>query len=96
MQPTQTEKVFPDGIMFSKPREGAPDFIKGALSVKKAEFIAYLQTLDATDEWANFDLKKSKGGKLYLDLNDWKPESKETPVAPAPVPQIDIDADDVF
>lgn len=69
-------KVFPQGIIFKKPREVAPDFIKGRLSVLKNEFIAYLQGLDATDDWANFDLKLSKGGNLYLDLNDFKPEPR--------------------
>ena len=97
MQPTQTEKVFPQGIMFKVPREGSPDFIKGSVSIKKGEFIAYLQQLDSTDEWANLDLKKSKGGKLYFDLNDWKPEG-ETPVAQVVAPvvdQVDIQASDV-
>lgn len=73
----QEEKQFPQGIIFKKPRDGAPDFIKGNISVKKDEFISYLGTLDKDNEWANFDLKLSKGGKLYLDLNDWKPESQE-------------------
>ena len=97
MQPTQTEKVFPQGIMFKVPREGSPDFIKGSVSIKKGEFIAYLQQLDSTDEWANLDLKKSKGGKLYFDLNDWKPEGEATfaqVVAPV-VDQVDIQTSDV-
>jgi len=98
MQPTQTEKVFPQGIMFKVPREGSPDFIKGSVSIKKGEFIAWLQQLDSTDEWANLDLKKSKGGKLYFDLNDWKPEGEvklqaEAVSVPAETPtQVDIQA----
>jgi len=96
MQPTQTEKVFPQGIMFKVPREGSPDFIKGSVSIKKGEFIAYLQQLDSTDEWANLDLKKSKGGKLYFDLNDWKPEGEATaPVAPITPEVKELNVDDV-
>jgi len=72
----ENEKEFPKGIIFKKPREGAPDFVKGSLSFKVDEFVEYLQK-NINNGWVNLDLKVSKGGKLYLDLNDWKPEEKK-------------------
>ena len=38
-----TEKNFPNGIYFNLPKEKAPDFVKGNVSIKKAEFIAWLE-----------------------------------------------------
>jgi len=70
------EKQFPQGIIFKTPRENAPEFIKGHLSFKTEEFIQYLQEKN-NNGWVNIDIKKSKAGKLYLDLNDWKPEQKK-------------------
>jgi len=67
------EKIFVDGMMFKKPRDGAPDFVKGTISVKAVEFTEFLKKYE-TNGWVNLDLKKSKEGKLYLELNTWKPE----------------------
>lgn len=66
------DPVFIDGLFFKAPRQGAPDFIKGAISMKRAELITWLQ--GRNDEWINIDVKESRGGKLYCQLNDWKPE----------------------
>ena len=33
---------FPDGIIFKLPRENAPDFVKGSLSLKRADLIKWL------------------------------------------------------
>ena len=69
----EKETVFADGIYFKRPREGAPDFVKGAMSFKVDEAVAFLQKHKDEKGWVNVDLKNSKGGKLYLQLNDWKP-----------------------
>ena len=71
------DPVFADGFIFKRPREGAPDFVKGALSIKVDEAIAFLQKHNNAG-WVNLDLKNSQGGKLYLQLNDWKPRSQDT------------------
>jgi len=70
------EKIFCDGMIFKRPREGAPDFVKGAISVKVDEFKRFLD-LHNSEGWVNLDLKVSKGGKLYLELNTWKKQSTE-------------------
>tara|TARA_R100001244_G_C5083994_1_gene114674 strand:+ start:264 stop:500 length:237 start_codon:yes stop_codon:yes gene_type:complete len=70
-----SENRFPKGIFFKAPREGAPDFVKGNLSIKREEAIEWLK--EEQGEWVNLDLKSSKEGKLYLAVNDWKPNNEE-------------------
>ena len=71
-----SDKQFPKGL-FAKRHDNAPDFVLCSLSVKKKEFVEYLRTLDREDEWANFQVKRSKDGKIYVDLDTWKPEPQE-------------------
>lgn len=71
----ENEKVFASGIIFKRPRDGAPDFVKGSISIKVDEFSEFIKKHD-NDGWINLDLKLSKGDKLYLELNTWKPETK--------------------
>jgi len=72
------DKIFADGMIFKKPRDGSPDFVKGSVSIKVEEFTAFIAKHN-NNGWVNLDLKKSKGGKLYLELNTWKPDSSKTP-----------------
>ncbi len=73
-----SEQKFAKGLFFDKPREGAPEFVRGKLSVKVDEAIEYLKSVKNEKGYANFDLLKSKdGAKLYFNLNDWKPEAKD-------------------
>ena len=62
------ETIFPDGFIFKKPREGAPKFVKGSMSVKVDEFITFLRK-HSNKGWVNMDLLVSKNGKLYTKLN---------------------------
>ena len=71
---------FPDGIIFKLPRENAPDFVKGSLSLKRADLIKWLS--GKNDEWINLDLKVGKSGKGYAAINTWKPDNSQgIPVA---------------
>lgn len=76
-----SEKIFVTGLFFKKPSPKAPDFIIGSLSAKREELIAFLML--QTGEWTNMSIKESKGGKIYIELDQWKPaenskkESKE-------------------
>ena len=83
MDNNKPEPTFADGMIFKRPREGAADFVKGALSIKVGEAIAFLQKHNSGG-WVNLDLKNSQGGKLYLQLNDWKPPTQDTAQPPAP------------
>jgi len=68
------EKQFAQGLYFKKPSKNAPDFVKGVISIKVAEFGAFLQRFEGED-WVNLDLKESKNGKYYLELNQWTKRS---------------------
>ena len=71
------EAIFPEGISVRDPHEKAPDFVRGRISMKKDELIPWLEKQEG--EWINCDIKRSKGGKLYLQVDTWKPS---TPAAP--------------
>ncbi len=64
-------KEFPKGIYIKKPHEKAPDFVLGKLSIKVADAISYLKTKQG--EWLNLDMKQSKDGKWYLEVDNWIP-----------------------
>jgi hypothetical protein len=95
----QQDKVFAQGMMFRPPRANAPAFILGGLSIKVDEFIAFLQAHNTNAGWVNIDIKESKGGKWYCELNQFKPErpaSVEPKEEPAiEYPEEDINPDDV-
>lgn len=74
--------IFADGLVFKKRRDNAPDFIKGHLSVKIGAFVMFMKEHGKGKEWLNFDLKQSKEGKLYLQLDTWE---KQAPKVEAPV-----------
>jgi len=76
------EVVFVDGMRWWRPREGAPDFIKGNISIDPVKLTAFL---DAKKEFMNekgyfsIDVKKSKlKGEIYLQLNTYKKKKEET------------------
>jgi hypothetical protein len=73
------ESTLAAGMYFDRPREGAPDFVKGRLSFKVADAIPFLEKYKNEKGYVNVDLLKSKEGKLYLKLNNWKPEPKTEP-----------------
>lgn len=87
------EKVFASGLFFRRPNEGAPTFVKGSVGVKVDEFVAFLEKNKAEDGWVRLDLKESQGGKLYFQLNTWKPKTVND-VAPSDYPD-DKDIDKI-
>lgn len=72
---SNTDPRFLDGIIFKLPHQNAPDFVKGGLSIKREEFIASLQKEEG--EWINLQLKVSKEGKAYAQIDDWKPDASK-------------------
>lgn len=108
-------KIFPEGIFYNKPREGAPEFVRGSLSIQVDKLIPFLEQHKNAQGYVNIDMLLSKENSLYLALNEWKkPESLNSqPQAPqplrerpqtqegknsdgSPVPNFDIDAEEVF
>jgi len=65
------EKEFPQGIYFKLPHVFAPDFVHGSLSIKVQDAIHWLQQQQG--EWVNIDLKESRDGRPYSEVNRWEP-----------------------
>lgn len=66
------ETEFVDGLIVKAPRDGAPDFVKASISIKREELAAWLAGREG--EWVNVDVKESKGGKWYAAVNNYKPK----------------------
>jgi len=69
------EKVFADGFMFKR-QENAPEFVVGSMSIKVDEAMAFLAQ-NESNGWVNLNVKKSKGGKYYMELDTWKPKTEK-------------------
>jgi hypothetical protein len=67
---------FLNGIIFKLPHQNAPDFVKGQLSIKREELIESLQ--NESGDWINLQLKVSKEGKPYAQIDEWKPNSDQS------------------
>jgi hypothetical protein len=67
-----TENKMAAGLIIKPARDNAPDYVRGRMSIKVAEFSAWLESV-AKSEWVNLDILESKAGKLYAKLDTWKP-----------------------
>ena len=66
---------FPTGLIIKAPKEGAPDFVKGSISIKREELVDWLN--QKQDDWINLDIKVSKQGKWFTQVNTWKPDGNK-------------------
>jgi hypothetical protein len=82
------DKTFLEGFFFERPREGAPAFVKGRMSIKVDKAVEFLQANANEKGYVNADLLVSKdNSKLYFTLNDYKPkEGADDPITPESVP----------
>lgn len=70
-----SETIYPKGLFYNDPKEGAPDFVKGRISIKTEDFTAFLK--EHTNEKGYVNLQVLAGDKgTYLKLDTWKPDSK--------------------
>ena len=76
-----SEKEFPKGLFVSAPRSGAPDFVKGRISIRIEDFLEYLSMKDG--EWLRIDIKQGykqdeQGNpKWYSQVDNWvKPSER--------------------
>jgi hypothetical protein len=67
-----SEKVFARGIFFREPREGAPDFVKGSISINVNEAVPFLEENANGDGWVNLDVKVGHSGKIYVEKNTYQ------------------------
>ena len=77
---------FVTGMWFSKPNDGAPDFIKGKISIKAESFLEWIKGKVNEKGYVNIVLKKSKAGKLYLQYDNWSPKPQNGEVKPEELP----------
>ena len=66
--------TFVDGLI-PKRNDNAPDYAIVKISVKKSEFIPFLNSLDG--DWANMEVMRSKAGKLYVKMDTFEPDQAE-------------------
>lgn len=86
-----TTKEFPEGLILKAPRDGAPDYVIGSLSIRKAEFLAWLGGRDG--DWVNLNLKRGQSGKWYAEVDNWKPQGGKG--APSRAPDAPADDDSI-
>lgn len=66
---------FIDGLNAKAPNQGAPEYVKAKLSIKREALMAWLQQRDG--EWINAEIKEAKSGKWYVAVDAWKPNSDQ-------------------
>jgi len=66
------EKIFIDGMIIRR-KPKAPNFVKCSLSFKCREFMDFARKYHKNG-WLNVDIKLSKGGKLYAELDTFEPK----------------------
>tara|TARA_B100000902_G_scaffold395092_1_gene452896 strand:+ start:1103 stop:1384 length:282 start_codon:yes stop_codon:yes gene_type:complete len=76
------DKRFPNGLFAKAPHENAPDFVKAALSIKKADLLNWLQSESPKpngkgEEWINLQVNEGRSGKWYCAVDDWQPEQQK-------------------
>lgn len=62
------------GMRVDRPRDGAPDFVKGRVGINVTQFGQWLVANADDRGWVNLDLLLSKEGDLYLKHNEYKPK----------------------
>lgn len=71
-----SDKKFIDGLLVKAPRDGAPEYVVGKLSLKREALIGWLQQQDG--EWINADIKVAQNGNWYAQVDDWKPDRQRS------------------
>lgn len=70
-------KTYPKGIFYNKPREGAPEFVRGSISIKVDEAIQFLQEYKNDKGYVNLDMLLNKENGIYLVLNEYGLKKQE-------------------
>ncbi len=75
-----TEKKYVDGFRFFERKENQPDFVLGAIVLTPEDLMKYVQeNFDSLTEYngkkqIKFQVKKSKEGKVYVELDTYQKE----------------------
>jgi len=67
------DKVFARGIYFNEKHQNSPEFVLGSITIHKNLLTEWLkeQTVDEKG-YIKLDIKKSREGKIYTEVNTWK------------------------
>lgn len=85
------EKIFAKGFSIKR-TEGQPSFVIGRMSVKVSEAIEFLKEY-AENDWVSIDIKESAEGKIYCQLNTWKPTKEQPKAEPKAEPKPEKSSD---
>lgn len=66
------ENKFIKGLFVNNPSDKAPDFVVAKMSISADTFIPFLKDNVDGKGYMRFDILKSKEGKLYAKLDDFK------------------------
>ena len=90
------KKVFSEGIYFNAPHERAPEFVIGKLSIARERFIGWLEQQTASEKgYVNLQIKKSRDGKIYIELDSWQPGERAEPRREPAGPVVEDFNDDI-
>ena len=78
------ENTLPKGFFLKPPHSGVPSWVKGQIGIKVTDAIDWLNQNVNDRGYVNLDLKESKGGKLYLDLNTYVSRDETSASVPEP------------
>jgi len=76
------DKVFVGGMIVKKP-DNAPEWVLGKVSFKLKDFFEFAKQ-HQDNGWLNVDIKVSKNGKPYAELDTWKPERPQDAIVTTP------------
>jgi hypothetical protein len=68
------EKQFAKGFIFKR-NDNAPEWAVGKLSIKAQEAIQFINEKN-NGGWVNLEIKKSKEGKFYIELDTYEAKPK--------------------
>jgi len=75
-----SDKVFAEGLFYDPPRDGAPDFVIGGLTVSVDRFTDWLAAQPKSDKgYVKIDIKRGRTGKIYAELNTFQPKKQAAP-----------------
>lgn len=95
------DKIFVNGLISKKVSDKAPEWILGALSINVESLTNWLNTTGKqvqSNGWINLNIKKSKDGKRYIEVDTYNPQqvAQVVPVKqeePIQVPTVQIEAE---
>ena len=78
------DPIFADGLNISERQFSNGHITK--VGIKVDSFIEWLTQHVDDKGWCNIEIKTSKGGKMYAQLDTWKPQKQEAGVPDSDIP----------